>query len=49
MQVFQTEGEPPSNGSTVFAIIGCTENINAALRNIVVENSAVIFETVTER
>ena len=43
MQVFQTEGAPPSSGSSILAIIGWTQNNNAALRNKVAENNAVIM------
>jgi hypothetical protein len=39
--VFQTAGVPPRRGSSIFAIIGCTEKSNAALTNKVIANSAV--------
>src|SRR5438093_1062074 len=42
MQVFQTEGEPPSSGSSSLAISGWTQNNSAALRNKVVEKSALM-------
>ena len=35
MQVFQTIGEPPSSGSTIFATIGCTKKSRNALTNSV--------------
>ena len=37
MQVFQTDGAPPINGSSILAIIGCTQNNKAAARNNVIE------------
>ena len=37
-QVFQTDGEPPSSGSTMRAIIGSTRNIRNALKNKVPAN-----------
>src|SRR5919198_3814330 len=39
MQVFQTDGAPPSSGSSILATIGWTQNNSAALRNKVVEKS----------
>jgi hypothetical protein len=36
MQVFHTDGVPPSSGSNNFPNIGCTENNNSALRNKVI-------------
>src|SRR5262245_40121392 len=42
MQVFQTAGVPPSSGSTILAIIGCTRNSNDELRNSVQMNSRII-------
>jgi len=38
MHVFQTAGTPPSNGKTIFPIIGWIPNDNAALRKSVAEN-----------
>jgi hypothetical protein len=35
MQVFHTAGVPPSTGSSIFAIIGSTENSKTALTKIV--------------
>jgi hypothetical protein len=35
MAVFQTDGEPPSNGSTIFENMGWMEKINNAERKIV--------------
>jgi hypothetical protein len=31
--VFQTEGEPPSNGRSIFETSGCTQKSSAALVN----------------
>ena len=45
MQVFQTEGAPPSSGSSILAIIGWTQNNNDALRNNVVEKSAALLQS----
>src|SRR5262249_34874291 len=42
MQVFQTAGVPPSSGSTILAIIGCTRNSSVELRNSVQTNSATM-------
>jgi len=39
MQVFQTEGLPPSNGSAIFANIGWTTKSSAAAVNVVATNS----------
>jgi hypothetical protein len=39
MQVFQTDGVPPSGGKTIRATIGCTRKSKAALRNRVVANN----------
>jgi hypothetical protein len=39
MHVLQTAGEPPSKGSTILAIIGCTQNSRKALRNKVMRKS----------
>jgi hypothetical protein len=33
MQVFQTDGAPPSNGRSIFATSGCTQKSSAALVN----------------
>jgi hypothetical protein len=41
MHVFQTAGTPPSNGRTIFPIMGWTLNDNAALRKSVAENKTV--------
>ena len=41
MHVFQTAGTPPSNGKTIFPIMGWTPNDNAALRKSVAENKTV--------
>jgi hypothetical protein len=38
MQVFQTAGVPPSIGSTIFAIIGCTMKRSDELRKSVAAN-----------
>jgi hypothetical protein len=40
MHVFQTAGTPPSNGSTIFPIMGWIPNDNAALKKSVVENKS---------
>ena len=40
MHVFQTDGVPPSIGSTIFENIGCTAKSSAAFMNSVIENSA---------
>ena len=42
MHVFQTDGPPPSSGNSILAIIGWTQNNNAALRNKVAENNAIM-------
>src|SRR2546427_13279437 len=42
MQVFQTDGPPPSSGSSILAIIGWSQNNNPALSNNVTENNAVM-------
>jgi hypothetical protein len=41
MHVFQTAGTPPSNGKTIFPIMGWTPNDKAALRKSVAENKTV--------
>ncbi len=33
MQVVQTDGEPPSSGSTIFANSGWTQKISSAFRH----------------
>ena len=38
MQVFQTAGEPPSNGNNILPNIGCITNIKDALMNNVAAN-----------
>src|ERR1044071_2239555 len=43
MQVFQTDGAPPSSGSSILAIIGWTQNNKPALRNNVAANNAVML------
>ena len=39
MAVFQTDGEPPSRGRTIFVNRGCTQNNSAAPTNMVAANS----------
>lgn len=41
MHVFHTAGTPPSNGRTIFPIMGWTPNDNAALKKSVAENNTV--------
>jgi hypothetical protein len=38
MQVFQTAGDPPSDGNTIRAIIGCTRKRRNALTKSVTVN-----------
>ena len=38
MAVFQTAGEPPNSGSTIFVNIGCSQNSRRALRHNVPAN-----------
>ena len=45
MQVFQTAGDPPNCGSTILAIIGCTQNSRNAPRKAVVANKSVIGDS----
>ena len=40
MATDQTDGEPPSRGSTMRANIGCTANNNSALVNTAAVNTA---------
>ena len=40
MQVFQTEGTPPSTGNNVLAIMGCTQNNSKALVKAAAANSS---------
>ncbi len=42
MQVFHTDGVPPSNGSNSFPNMGCTENNNNALRKSVTAKVIVV-------
>lgn len=42
MQVFQTAGDPPSNGNKILPNSGCKTNINDALVNKVAANKKMI-------
>jgi hypothetical protein len=44
MQVFQTAGVPPSNGSSIFATSGWIEKSRAELTKIVTPKSSVFRE-----
>jgi hypothetical protein len=41
MHVFQTAGEPPSNGNNILPNIGCSTNMSAALANKVNANNKI--------
>src|SRR5687768_13385200 len=42
MHVFHTDGAPPSSGSSIFAISGCTQKSNAALVNSASPNTGTV-------